>query len=573
MKDRTKRENLIWLLAVLTLLGLSAVAVVRSLIIGLDIDEQYAVTLAYRIARGDILVKEVWEPHQTSALLPALLTKLFLLCKGNSEYLVLYLRGVGVLCQLAVSVSWFFVIRKIYGDKVGFLSALIVFHTLPKGIVTPEFANQQIWLLLMVFLCVLQYSRTLKKRYCAAAGLFMVLEVLAYPSCVLLFPVYVVVLWKLENKNPEKKKHAGTVFFAGECVLAAVFFMAYLLFHMPVSELIACVGYILADGEHSAGMGEKLAAYMGELPEIAGYLVRYALAGGAATGIIILLRRMRKEKTEAGTVFAWLFLFAALADQIRLWLQGKVANVHPQIHYLILFAMGGVLYFRYTKRDDEDETGKVLLQAGWIPALTALVSVLLLTNLDVKASLVHLLPGMLCAFLWWVRKTHGSKRVTVMLLLWCLTLIGARTYLVRDGGFNRENVFVVKQKVLDGAAKYIYAPYSTGYGLNAEYDFLTENLPQDSKIWYIGYHTLIYLMGEQQVCSASTISTPVYDQRYLAYFDINTDKMPEFVVADREMWEGNAAEIQPEVRQWIQENYEQTGTAENPYCLLMRRKQ
>ena len=102
---------------------------------------------------------------------------------------------------------------------------------------------------------------------------------------------------------------------------------------------------------------------------------------------------------------------------------------------------------------------------------------------------------------------------------------------------------------------------------------MTENLPQDSKIWYIGYHTLIYLMGEQQVCSASTISTPVYDQRYLAYFDINTDKMPEFVVADREMWEGNAAEIQPEVRQWIQENYEQTGTAENPYCLLMRRKQ
>ena len=72
MKDRTKRENLIWLLTVLTLLGLSAVAVVRSLIIGLDIDEQYAVTLAYRIARGDILVKEVWEPHQTSALLPAL---------------------------------------------------------------------------------------------------------------------------------------------------------------------------------------------------------------------------------------------------------------------------------------------------------------------------------------------------------------------------------------------------------------------------------------------------------------------------------------------------------------------
>ena len=172
MKDRTKRENLIWLLAVLTLLGLSAVAVVRSLIIGLDIDEQYAVTLAYRIARGDILVKEVWEPHQTSALLPALLTKLFLLCKGNSEYLVLYLRGVGVLCQLAVSVSWFCVIRKIYGDKVGFLSALIVFHTLPKGIVTPEFANQQIWLLLMVVPVCSAIQQDVEKTLLRGGGTF-----------------------------------------------------------------------------------------------------------------------------------------------------------------------------------------------------------------------------------------------------------------------------------------------------------------------------------------------------------------------------------------------------------------
>ena len=573
MKDRTKREKLIWLHAALILLGLSAIAVVRSLIIGLDIDEQYAVTLAYRIARGDIPVKEVWEPHQLSALVPALLTKLFLMCKGNSEYLVLYLRGMGVLYQLGVSVCWFGVIRKLYGDKTGFLSALIVFHTLPKGIVTPEFANQQIWLLLMVLLCVLQYSRTLKIRYCAVAGLFMVFEVLAYPSCVLLFPVYVVAFWKLENNKPQKRGHIGTAVFAGECVLAAVVFMTYLHFHMPVSELLACVGYILADGEHSAGMGEKLTAYAGELPEIAGYLARYALAGGAATGLVALLRRMRKKKTDAGAVFVWSLLFAALADQIRLWMQGKVANVHPQIHCLILFALGGALYFRYTKEDDEDGTGRILFRAGWIPALAALASVLLLTNLDVKASLVHLLPGMLCTFLWWMKKTHGSKRVTAMLLLWCVTLIGARTCLVRDGGFNRETVFVVKQKVLDSAAKNIYAPYSTGYGLNAEYDFLTENLPPDSKIWYIGYHTLVYLMGEQQVCSASTISTPVYDQRYLAYFDINPDKLPEYVVADRSMWEADAAEIQPEVRQWIEENYEQTGTAENPYCLIMRRKQ
>ena len=66
MKKCLKQQtNWIWFLACGVLAGLSFLAVGRSLIIGMDADEQYAVTLAYRMASGDLMIREIWDPHQT----------------------------------------------------------------------------------------------------------------------------------------------------------------------------------------------------------------------------------------------------------------------------------------------------------------------------------------------------------------------------------------------------------------------------------------------------------------------------------------------------------------------------
>lgn len=50
MNKQKVKGNFIWYAFIAGVIALSAAAVMRSLIIGLDIDEQYAVTLAYRIA-------------------------------------------------------------------------------------------------------------------------------------------------------------------------------------------------------------------------------------------------------------------------------------------------------------------------------------------------------------------------------------------------------------------------------------------------------------------------------------------------------------------------------------------
>ena len=53
------RTKTIFGITLVMLLVVCAVSAVKRIFVGLDVDEEYAVTLAYRIAKGDILMKEM----------------------------------------------------------------------------------------------------------------------------------------------------------------------------------------------------------------------------------------------------------------------------------------------------------------------------------------------------------------------------------------------------------------------------------------------------------------------------------------------------------------------------------
>ena len=56
---------------------------VKSLFIGADMDEGYGIMAGYRLAMGDRLLLEMWEPHQTSAIFTAVFIKLFMMMTGG----------------------------------------------------------------------------------------------------------------------------------------------------------------------------------------------------------------------------------------------------------------------------------------------------------------------------------------------------------------------------------------------------------------------------------------------------------------------------------------------------------
>ena len=141
------------------ILMLSLVGAVKMIFFGLVVDEEYSVVMSYRMVTGDAMLWDMWEPHQTSGFVCALFIKLFLLVFGSTEYLLIYLRIVGVCLQLAVSLFIYDTIRRIYDKEVAFWAGIMCFSLLPKWIQTPEFANILLWSNLCTMMCLLRYAK------------------------------------------------------------------------------------------------------------------------------------------------------------------------------------------------------------------------------------------------------------------------------------------------------------------------------------------------------------------------------------------------------------------------------
>ena len=90
--------------AVLALLAVLSVG--KTLFSGLEIDEQYALSISWRLVKGDALFYTMWEPHQLSALPAAVLLWLFYTVTGGTTGVLLFVRVVMVLCKAGLSV-WF----------------------------------------------------------------------------------------------------------------------------------------------------------------------------------------------------------------------------------------------------------------------------------------------------------------------------------------------------------------------------------------------------------------------------------------------------------------------------------
>lgn len=76
-------------------------------------------------------------------------------------------------------------------------------------------------------------------------------------------------------------------------------------------------------------------------------------------------------------------------------------------------------------------------------------------------------------------------------------------------------------------------------------------------------------MNDMEVCAASVISTPVYDERYLKYYEMNPDKLPEAVIIDREYFQAMEEKNIP-ISGWIREEYDWESRAESEFLWIVK---
>lgn len=500
---------------------------IKNLFIGADMDEGYGIMAGYRLAMGDRLLLEMWEPHQTSAIFTAVFIKLFLMITGGIQYLNLFLRVMGLAIQGAVAVFLYKTLRRTVPQleqPTTMLLAMLYYIITPKCVYVPEYSNLHNWFFTLMILCMIRYFCEEKKlSHLVWAGIFMTCDVLAYPSMVLVFVCCMGYL--LLRKSDRKWKECMAYLLP--CVISAGVMLAYLLTYMTIPTMLQMVEEILSEGSHKMTLLQKILSWSDGFVIVAALL---ALAAVAAWGVKFLVTKLLKKKLPGEIqVPGMFFLVAVLLVQVWFWLLGPSSAIYPQVP-LVGITLAGLYVF--LKKERTQTT------AAYIIAITYVnyFAVLLLSNWGPDVLNTYLMPGviagLLCIGIYWEKLGEKGKKA-FQILCFCLVLGNAfgYTYLMIGASDNHAPIFTnVRGINRKGLRAGILTDYMSAFRYNNNMEIWAEAVPAGSTVLYVGASQFYCMLGEHTQASPDTICSMVYDERLLDYWEINPDRYPDVVV-------------------------------------------
>lgn len=524
----------------LFLLLLSILATIKICILHLSVDEEYAITLSYRILSEDRMFLDIWEPHQTSGFLTAFLCQLYRALTGTTEYLVLYLRICGALIQAAISVFLYRTFARHFSRYGALVAAFFFYNTLPKQIQTPEFSNMLVWFSVLAMLCFFRACHSDRSRlWLAAAGVFLCALVLSYPSCILAVPVYFICLKKLRPRT--FWRDSGTVFAV--CAVMGAGYLFFFLSHMTVPQFLFGLRQMMTDSAHSASLTERLVNCGREL---CSFFVPLCFILLVAFLFMILYWNVilkRSGNGFRGHLFLCCILCGSFVVQLLTWMLGLSRIYHfPLLHFYLLYGAGIIIYRK--KQPQERQPYSVLFWFGTVCGGCVWFAAFLITNTTISVTGPYLMCGLISAIVMLAEeaesyvRTHQKTglRYRMPAIAAAVGLLGttlfAKGFMVCENQGWRSDIFYVKQKALSGPAKNIYCFYRIGYEYNSYVELLADCCTAEDSLLYIGEHSLYYLLTDSRIAVHSTISTPSFDDRLLEYWSCFSEHYPTLVVID-----------------------------------------
>ena len=283
---------------VLSLLALLAMG--KTLFSGLEIDEQYALSIGWRLVKGDALLYTMWEPHQMSALPSALLLWLFYTVTGTTTGVLLFVRAVMLLLKAGLSVWFYRTLRPRLSAQTTFLAALALFVYTPKWFLGPDYISQQFHFAVAAFLCFYGYLENHRGLWrMIPGGIFLSLSVLAFPQSAFAAPFVFVGLFLLGRRRGERRLAGipvGTLVAFATCLVCALAFVAWLLRDMSVSMLLDRAELILNDPQYDFSTAERLDLLLGQAADVGIFLAKPALVALAASLLRYAVKGKGKDK-------------------------------------------------------------------------------------------------------------------------------------------------------------------------------------------------------------------------------------------------------------------------------------
>ena len=226
-----------------------------------NVDGEYAIVLSYRMVRGDHMIAQMWEPHQTSAFLNAFFIAIYLWVTGTTTGIALYLNIVGLMVKLGVAYIFYRTFCKFCDRNILFLMTAFFLTVNAKESILLEFSNMMIYfsiLLLCALVMHLHSQKAPETIFLVLSAVSFCLEVLSYPSTILLFPLMLVILYHYSGT-----KGRDVMVFTLICVFIGSVFLAFLIMQTGWSRFWECIRIIImGDSTHQMGdIAGKLGVY------------------------------------------------------------------------------------------------------------------------------------------------------------------------------------------------------------------------------------------------------------------------------------------------------------------------
>lgn len=559
----------------LFLLFLAILANLKSIFFDCEIDVEYAVAMSYRMFRGDNMLQQMWEPHQTSAFLGTLLMKPFVAVTGTTTGIVVYLNACGVLLHGVVVWIFYSFLKKRVDINTAGLMSIFFLAARPKDIVFPEFSNMQLWFSVLFFISLLCYFEKQEQKYrLLLSSVFLCLEIISYPSCVIVWLPVMVLLWMYSET-----KWKDMLLFTGACAVQGCVYAGYFIVRTGgiAAFLKTLENIVSGDASHQAGdngMGfffwENLSV---SVVWLAGsLLVAFLVNKFWVSRLCKLCNRSNQQMTREQQKGRF-FLLAGILGLLGLAIQ--VVAKSSRMAHVSLYLVVIILALFAAKGCEAGE--RRMVYVGMTISISSCVATALLTNLDISATLMYLVLAVMVAFI--PLKGYRQQEMLLfkkvvrydVLIIFCLLCLFQRgVYVKLLGGYS--SPLEIGGIVKVGPELGIFADYMGANIRNvtlSEWDTFVQDGDNVLIVEKEGTSTIGYLYNDTGVSAPSTICTPTFDEQLLEYWELYPEKYPDVVAV--QCWYGEPLlEEDSWMMQWLNNEFRAESIEDGTYWRFYR---
>ena len=546
---------------------LAGVSCVSFLFSNLSYDAEYQLAMAYRLLKGDTLILQMWEPHQTSAFLCAIIMKLWLLLTGSTTGIVLFTQGIGLLIRTGIALYVYKTIRRVTNTPAGtiaphaLIAGMMYLLISPKDLLVPEFSNMQIWFATLTCLLLVNYFQDKKLWQLIFSAVCLCLGVFSYPSFVI---AYLAVFFLLLKYSTAGKR--DITLFTCICALIGGTFVAYLLISVGLDTILMCLPKALAlEPTHTISMSARILTQLLEIAKLLGLLAAICLSGLLIEKI---LSGLLGRKTQSGKGFSadrwlmisWYLLMVILFANI-ISVENTGAHIYPQLAILLL---------GFSKRKLCTDAEKILYHSALWIGITNLLATILLSDLGFLRSIPYMHVATCVSavpiFRWFEECTRKAEAPSVKKLFTCgvhvfLLLVVFRCIYIHCPIHGASQICSLSSDlslIRSGPAFGIITDEGGAAKQRDSFNEWQQYIRPGDTIYLLGepLDTLGYLYQDVEVGAPSVISTPAYHPELLSYWEINPDKYPDVIILA-----STYGELTPQVAnvtwlmEWLEEEY------------------